>query len=153
MKHTHFSLFVLFLFVVTLGCGGGQRAIKTEFIEGTITYNGTPVGGASINFFPVNTGVGNPAYGFTNASGIYRIQTALGAPDRGTTPGEYVVTVSKSEGFRTGRFITDEEGNRLEEYDTRSVLPEIYGDPTTSPFRATVVSGRNTFDFDLVDNP
>ena len=155
MNHTlNIALISLFVLGMTLGCGGGRKPIKTDYVEGTVTYNGAPVSSASINFSPARTGEGSPAYGFTDNSGTYKIQTFLGAPDRGTTPGEYIVTVSKTESFSTGRFTTDEDGNRFEEYNTRSVLPEIYNNAGTSPLRATVTSsGPNNFDFDLVDEP
>jgi len=147
--------FVVFVALcVLLGCGGGRKPIKTDYVEGIITYKDAPVSSASVNFSPVQSGVGHPAYGFTDSAGAYRIQTFLGAPDRGTTPGEYIVSVSKSEGVSTGRFTADEDGNRFEEYDTRSLLPEIYSSAATSPLRATVTAGGpNKFDFELVDKP
>ena len=152
MKHAFY--FVIFVALcTTLGCGD-RKPIKTDYVEGTITYKGTPVTGASLAFSPVKEGEGHPAYGMTDSSGIYKIQTFLGAPDRGTTPGEYVVTVTKSEGVPTGRFNVDDDGNRLEIVDSRSVLPTIYNDLTKTPLRATVTKGGpNKFDFDLVDKP
>jgi hypothetical protein len=152
MKNTFSTIVIaMFLLGMTLGCSGGRKPIKTEFIEGTVTYKGAHVAQASINFFPANAGEGDPAYGFTDASGTYKIQTFLGAPDKGTTPGEYIVTISKTEGVATGQFVVL-DGTRMEEYDTRSVLPVKYNNAGTSPLRATVTSGgSNKFDFELTD--
>ena len=153
MKRTFNITFVsLFLLAMTLGCGGGRQSIKTDFVEGTVTYKGAPVSGASINFSPVSTGAGSPAYGITNGSGSYKIQTLLGASDRGTTPGEYIVTVAKSESIPSGRFEADSDGNRYEVMSSRSLIPEIYSSVGTSTLRATVKSGGpNKFDFELID--
>ena len=153
MKHA-FYFVVLVTLCAPLGCGGGRKPIKTDYVEGTITYKGAPVTGASLAFSPVKEGEGHPAYGATDSSGNYKIQTFLGAPDKGTTPGEYIVTISKSVGVPTGRFNVDDDGNRLEIVDTKSVFSEVYNDMTRTPLRATVTKGGpNKFDFDLVDKP
>ena len=152
MKHAFYFVMIVAL-CTTLGCGG-TKAIKTEYIEGKVTYKGEPVAGVSIAFSPVNAGEGNPAYGGTDSSGKYKIQTTLGAPGKGTTPGEYIVLVNKTKGVPTGRFDVDSDGNRYEVSDVRSVLPEIYNDRAKTPLRATVTKGGpNKFDFDLVDKP
>ena len=154
MKHAFYFVMIAALCTI-FGCGGGgMKPIKTEYIEGKVTYKGQPVAIASLVFSPVKEGEGHPAYGITDSSGTYRIQTSLGAPGRGTTPGEYIVRISKTEGVPTGQFSTDPEGNRLAMVNTRHVLPVIYDSAATSPLRATVTQGGpNKFDFDLVDKP
>lgn len=156
MKTIHtlcfFALMIASLF--TAGCFGGPKPIKTDYIEGTVTYQESPVTKASVSFSPVEKGKGNPAYGLTDESGKFKLQTVLGAPDKGTTPGEYVVTVSKTENVPTGRFGTDMDGNKYEVSDVRYVTPEHYNSVATSPLRATVTAGGpNVFDFKLQDKP
>ena len=142
------------LFGMTLGCSGGRKPIKTDYVEGKVTYKGVSVDKASVSFSPVKADTGHSAYGRTDNSGTYKIQTFLGAPGRGTTPGEYIVTISKTEGVPTGRFSMDEDGNRIEVDEVRNLLPVVYNSAATTPLRATVTSGGpNKFDFDLVDEP
>ena len=139
-------MIAMLLLAITLGCGG---PIRTEYIEGTVTYNGVPVASAAVNFSPV--GEGNPAYGTTDDSGVFRIQTHLGAPDRGTTQGEYIVTIRKVEPIPSGIFATDPYGHQYEVIERRrSLLPRIYNVPSTSPLRVEVKRGTNRFEFDLV---
>ena len=148
----NYAIVVVFLICSVTGCG--SKVLKTDYVEGTVTYKGEPVITASLAFSPVKAGEGHPAYGITDKSGIYKIQTFLGAPDKGTTPGEYIVTVSKSIGVPTGQFGIDPEGNRIEFMNAKSVLPLNYRDTATSPLRATVTSGGpNKFDFELVGEP
>jgi len=148
----NYVIVVVFLLCPVTGCG--PKVMKTDYVEGKVTYKGEPVVSASLAFSPVKADEGHPAYGSTDKSGTYKIQTVLGAPGKGTTPGEYIVTISKSVGVPTGRFITDPEGNRLEEVIPKSALPVIYRDGGTSPLRATVRSGGpNKFDFDLEGEP
>lgn len=153
MKH-FFNFIVLVTVCTTLGCGG-TKPIKTDYVEGKVTYKGAPVANASINFSPAAEGQGNSATGQTDDLGNYKLQTFLGAPGRGTTPGEYIVTINKMESVPSGKFTTDTDGNRHEVVEeTRSLVPNVYTSRTTSPLRATVVGGGpNKFDFDLVDKP
>lgn len=134
--------------VVLTGCGGGS-VLKTEYVEGTVTYKDAPLTEASIAFSPVDASKGTPAYGRTDAQGKYKLQTQLGAVNKGTTPGEYVVIISKSENVPTGKQEKDSDGNMVDITETKTLVPTIYGSATKSPLRATVVKGKNTFDFTL----
>ncbi|MDR0610828.1 MAG: carboxypeptidase-like regulatory domain-containing protein [Planctomycetaceae bacterium] len=136
------------LFII--GCNGSS-VIKTDVVEGTITYKGVPVADANISFSPVSNG--SPAYGRTDSQGKYKLQTPLGAVDQGTTPGEYVVIINKSENIPTGKKEIDPDGKEVDIMTSKSLLPTVYSSATTTPLKATVVSGKNVFDFDLVDFP
>ncbi|MDR1964932.1 MAG: carboxypeptidase-like regulatory domain-containing protein [Planctomycetaceae bacterium] len=136
------------LFII--GCHGSS-VIKTDYVEGTVTYKGTPVADANIAFSPVSNG--SPAYGRTDSQGAYKLQTMLGAVDQGTTPGEYIVIINKSENIPTGKKEIDPDGKEVDVMTSRSLLPTVYSSTITTPLKVIVVSGKNTFDFDLVDSP
>ncbi|MDR2755978.1 MAG: hypothetical protein LBC20_09750 [Planctomycetaceae bacterium] len=149
--------FQIIVFFITLtwilfiiGCNGSS-VIKTDVVEGTITYKGVPVTDANISFSPVSNG--SPAYGRTDSQGKYKLQTLLGAVDQGTTQGEYVVIINKTENIPTGKKEIDPDGKEVDIMVSKSLLPTIYSSATTTPLKATVISGKNVFDFNLVDSP
>jgi len=142
----HFSILFLVAFsVVILGCNDGK--LRTYPVSGTITYKGEPLAGATIGFVPKTEGQGDTGFGRTDARGFYQLQTMRGNVNAGTTPGEYYVTVVKVESVGTGVFVV-ESGVRSEAEETVSRIPERYS-TTQSGLTATVVRGRNVFDFDL----
>lgn len=129
------------------GCGDG--AIDTEAVTGVITLNGAPLADAMVNFTPAVEGQGTPSYAKTDESGNYKLQTLLGAADAGTTPGEYIVTVSKTDLVETGKTITNSDGTTSPDVKPKELLPPKYTDAKQSELRAKVVEGSNNFDFDL----
>jgi len=137
----YFATFcVVFVSVFALGCG--SKGIRTDVVTGKVTFNGEPFEGAAVRFSPVADGAGNIAYGSTDKDGVYKLQTLLGDPDAGTTPGEYVVTVSKGFSVGTGRFETTPEGERYEIMEPLEMVPAVYSDKTKSQLRFTVVAGK-----------
>lgn len=150
-RRAYVSGCVAVLLLVSIGCGGDT--LDTQAVQGTITYNGEPVEGANVMFTPVDkTSGAAPAVAITDENGHYKLQTQRGAAGTGTTPGEYIVTVSKTEMVPTGETTTTPEGETEEVMEGRNVLPAKYKSSADSPLRATVKeSGNNTFDFDLTD--
>ncbi len=151
MKKNHFLPFLCALFMISVltGCGG-TKSIKTDMVTGTVTdVDGSPLVGANINFSPVTSGSGSPAYAITTEGGKYKLQTLLGKADAGTTPGEYIVTITKSEMVPSGQKDKHDEGQTVDVMTPKSLLPESYGETSKSPLRATVVSGNNEFNFTL----
>ena len=140
---------MVFAVILTCGCSGDGK-IKTNIVEGTVTYNGQPLVGATVNFHP--TDGGNQGYGNTDVQGRYKLQTLLGQADAGTTAGEYVVTISHYDNIPTGRKIQGDDGSMLDETVSKPGIPEAYMDRASTPFKRTVVSGRNTFDFALTSD-
>lgn len=142
--------------IMLTGCSG---KLATVMVTGTITYEGKPLTDAEISFSPVTEGKGHPAYGITDDSGKYVLQTILGAVGAGTTPGEYMVTVAKLEKPKqtsqevrtdiTGRPIVTAASSapppRL-----KSLIPDKYASVDTSGLTATVERKRNNvIDFEL----
>lgn len=128
------------------GCNDGK--LKTHPVSGVVTMNGEPVEGATVTFSPVKESEGDAAIGKTNEKGEYKLQTANGRADGGTTPGDYIVLIKKSEMVETGRITYDTSGNSSKETLPKSVLPAQYGS-FSSPLKATVEKKKNTFDFKL----
>jgi len=146
-KQFSFSLLLLLAFFVAVsGCSDGK--LKTYSVTGMVTYKGEPLAGASLNFTPKVAGTGDGGYAQTDDKGFYQLQTSLGRVNAGTTPGEYYVTISKVSAKGTGVFKTDDVGFRSEVTVAVSAIPEKYGS-TEGGLSATVVKGKNVFNFDL----
>ena len=143
------------------GCQS-EPTLSTEYVEGVVTIDGTPVEGATVAFRPVNEGQGMSASGFTDANGVYKL-TAVGgteagepAVDAGTLPGEYYVMVMKAEA-EVG--ISEEEAEESGQKYSAPVggknpkmtylVPKIYQNPRKSGLKATVKEGDNTIPLEL----
>ncbi|HKB36417.1 MAG TPA: metallophosphoesterase [Gemmataceae bacterium] len=112
---------------------------KTHPTSGRITFEGKPVGNATIVIWSYNTKTkkyGRVADGLSESDGAYRLSTYKAFD--GVPEGEYTVTAS----WREPLF--DETGK-----PTPNKLPERYAKPETSPLKATVRSGDNTLDLQL----
>lgn len=130
--------------------GCGPSYVKTVKVEGTIKYKGETVDGAKIMFSPIDEKNGLPAYGVSDASGKYVIQTMDGKIGEGTTPGEYKVTVSKSVDVPTGKTRPKPEGGTEPILEGKEFLPKIYKFNSNTPLKETVEAGKiNVIDFDL----
>ena len=91
----------------------------------------------------------------TDEKGFYKLQTQQGAPDAGTVPGTYDVTISMKESYPTGKQVFDEtENGMVDEYGSRQIVPKMYLDKKTSKLVATVeAKKKNVFNFDLEGKP
>ena len=151
MTYRYFpAIILLVLITFATGCGGSTKQ-KTNRVEGTVEYKGAPLAGASVTFYPVGGGA-TPAFGKTDENGKYKLQTAQGEVDAGTTPGEYTVTVSKRESVPTGKKLRGGDNDELvyDETVMQETLPTQYTTVDKTPFKATVENKKlNTFDFTL----
>lgn len=154
-------LFALSACVVGLtGCPGGA-GVKTEYVEGVVTLDGTPVPEATVMFVPVTEGQGMSATGRTDASGVYKLTAAAtgeatATAEGGTLPGEYYVGVIKSV---TETAMSEEEAHEKGvEYvapapgqapEVTHVVPQKYNDPKESGLKVTVQAGRNDIPLEL----
>ena len=145
--------------VSTVGCGPQGPAV--EYVEGVVTLDGTPLADADIGFSPATPGQGLAAAGRTNADGTFQLNAQGASPGRGTVAGEYVVTVRKVVAAAgAGPTSTDDPnyGKELPDISGRdaqakSLVPEVYTDAKTSPLKASVQRGKNTFQFDVKTAP
>lgn len=142
-----YAAILTWILLFTSGCG--RNALKTEPVSGVLTLDGKPLVGANVMFHPKDMD-GFVAVGLTNEEGIYRLTAMKGGKfGKGTVTGEYHVTFSKTDIVLTN---PDEiPDNHV--YRTDFLLPLVYADINTSPFSATVVRGKNIFDFDLKSRP
>ena len=142
-----------------VGCGGPSGP-AVQFVEGKVLLGGQPVEGATVGLSPVQGSQGLPAYARTDAAGTFRVtSTRGGRRDAGATVGEYIVTVTKEESDG-GAVVEDtndpnygkKSARPVRSKQPRSVVPEVYGEVSTSPLRMTVRQGKNdgpAFVFDL----
>jgi hypothetical protein len=148
MKYVQITLLCITILITTLltGCGTNS-VIPTEPVTGIVTLDGQPLEGASITFVPKSSGT--PAYARSREGGYYVIQTLQGAPDKGTTIGEYAVVVTKSEAVPSGETKKNSYGEDIPEMISKALLPEVYSSSKTTPLTFTVKSGVNKYDIVL----
>ena len=129
------------------GCGGSSDQPDLGQVQGTITFDGKPLGGVVVVFQPDS---GRPARGRTDADGKYEltyIRDTLGtkvghnrvevAPsEEEDDPAEDNVDPDSPEGKRPGRFKSG-----------KPRIPARYN--IKSELEADVQPGENTFDFEL----
>lgn len=145
------ALFCVFSAAV---CGCGPRGPAVEMVEGVVLLDGKPVEGATIFFSPAPTDgegqAGMPAAGRTGPDGTFRLNAVGGArTGAGTKVGEYVITVLKQVGDPLPGRDPGNPPTAPADTRVRDVLPTIYKTGATSPLRATVKQGKNTFRFEL----
>jgi hypothetical protein len=133
------------------GCGDKGRLAGLYKCEGSVTYKGEPVVGGVLTFYPDG---GNPearpASANTDAQGRFKVTTLK--ENDGIFPGNYTVTIEKFEQYGQPRKVKDGEGNIVEEYNTRNILPVKYADPKKSGLTVTIEKKKNVLPtFELVD--
>jgi len=132
-------------------------------VSGVVTYNGEPVEGATVSFFPTSPD-GVLAVGVTDADGRYVLQAPVqqrGAL-QGAFSGTYNVTIRKLEVTPNPNDVLYQEG--LITYDelqsrggggggtSRDLLPVRYSNVQRSGLEAEVQARtQNEINFDLVD--
>lgn len=131
---TSFLMLLAAMFIT--GCGPSRP--ETASVEGIVTYQGKPVEGARVTFYPSGS---RPAGGLTDAEGKFKLMTF--EQGDGVILGECTVTISK----QTGSPPTPQHPMGV----ITHFLPAKYADPKTSGLVEMVESGNNTFNFDLTD--
>lgn len=155
--------------LVAATCGCRPTGLPVQYVEGAVSLDGKPLSGATIAFQPL-TADGLPAYGGTDAKGIYRLTTTRGGRrDGGALVGEYAITISKWRNRLEDLPAEPDPGDTvamadwlrkkdaLERLPPDYIVPKRYGDPKTSGLTASVKQGRNkgaAFVFELTsDSP
>jgi hypothetical protein len=126
-----------FLTIAVAGCGGSSRAS----VEGTVTYDGTPVDTGGIVFVPESSGADSKKATAVIKDGKYAM-----TGDSGPVPGKYKVEITwnKSTGAKGASKDPDMQNPKL---DTKQALPDKYNKATT--LTADVKSGSQKIDFTL----
>jgi hypothetical protein len=135
------------IFIAGCGQDGVEGRPKLYPASGVVTYQGKPVAGATVTFFPENQQLPS-ASAKTNANGKYVLQTF--EADDGVVAGPHKVSIMKweIEAFQ----VNEDEGdaNFKPAPPPKALVPANYANPGTSKLQATVEESRsNTFDFDL----
>ncbi|MDR0610467.1 MAG: carboxypeptidase-like regulatory domain-containing protein [Planctomycetaceae bacterium] len=165
MRYSQKSLIFLVIFITGIisGCQADKTNPEFRNVTGTVFFNGSPVEGSRVTFFPLDDS-GVSASGFTDAQGKYSL-TAVNSlvGGTGTKPGQYRVTIKKTEkpidknreDLEAGRITNEEYVKR--QYSkpptpekTKNLLPEKYANQTKSPLNAVVENkNENVINFQL----
>ena len=148
MKNLFPLLVILALVFGATGCKK-DSSIKTEYVEGVVTLNGTAIDNALVTFDPVDKTNGVSATGYSDNTGKYTLTAVGGAPQKGAVEGEYKVTVTKVEiKTVTKPPLYPGEEEREETVQTQ-VLPSNYMKASSTPLAKSVVKGKNTINLEL----
>jgi hypothetical protein len=149
------SIFPFLLIVVALSIVGCKDKMGGPYpMTIQVTQNSTPVEGAIVTIQA--TSGGQTATGVTNAAGIATIRSTEGW--EGVFPGEYTVTVKKTETTFSSTPPPGTEGSRSSDGEdsayviSREMLPLKYGNAATSELKATQENKKGHFEFDLSTN-
>lgn len=153
---------VLFLLLVvaisfTTGCKKGDPRSKDLVpAMGTITYNGTPLDGATLTFLNEEDPLKPGGSAVSKADGTFAV--SLYGDGDGTSPGNYVVTVTKIEmkSKLSEEEILDYEkrGEELpaDAQEEVALIPKKYGSKTTSDIHVAIPAGGDkAIQIDLKD--
>jgi hypothetical protein len=125
------------LFCGAAGCGPGE-SLKVFPVQGKVTVVGTPIGNASVFFYPCDPAQPRVATATTAPDGTFRL-TTLAAGD-GAPEGDYDVTVVWPDLSMAG----DQCGEPLHDR-----LKLRYADRNKTELHATVRPGKNEVDFNV----
>ncbi len=118
--------------------GCGSKFPETFPVTGTVTLDGKPVSGAAVVFTPDE---GRQATGTTDDAGRFELSTfELGD---GALPGKHRVTVAK-----TTVDFSDEEEEKVV-----FLIPQKYGNLSTSELTSDVQEEMGPVQFDLISEP
>lgn len=129
---------VLLLFAV-VGCDGGP---KMGTVKGVLKYNGEPISKGSVQFYPV--AAGSMAAGALASDGSFELSTKT--PGDGAVVGDYVVVVTPPSDVNTLEKELKPGQPHLVKFED---IPVIFRERQTSPLKAVVELGDNSFEFDL----
>jgi hypothetical protein len=139
---------VLVAIGLSLGCGGPASRLPTDApplypAKGKVTYNGSPLGGALVVFYPESGNISGSAQ--TGTDGTFSVQAY--PPHEGMPVGNYKVTVKKTESIPLDTGDPDTTAT-----ETKYLTPERYGQMNASGLTAEVPEGgRTDLVFELTD--
>lgn len=141
--------------VLLVGCGGGDIP-KTVPVTGTVTLDGKPIEGATVNFISDEGSI--TASGKTDANGKFSLQAIIGSQTAtGTVVGSHGVAVVKTES--SGQEVTDPKAMMAQmttnpaitsQFKQKYLIPEKYSNPLQSKLKFQVTdAGPNDFKIEL----
>jgi hypothetical protein len=131
---------LLFVTLIVAGCSPSAQLKGLVPASGTVTFGGSPVGGATVVFIPQDgqTNV-RSASATTDAEGKFTLMTLQ--PNDGIYPGTYRVTAEKTVTTGEYREETVPNSDRSRFIDTRMIadmLPAKYKEAETSDLSAEI---------------
>jgi hypothetical protein len=111
-------------------------------VSGTVSFQGQPVAGANVTFYPGGSDAALASQAVTDDQGRFQLRTHVGGGKYkpGIAPGQYEVAIMK----------LDTAGISSTLGPPRNLLPRNYADPKTSKLTADVSADReNKFEFVL----
>jgi hypothetical protein len=150
---------MILVFIVACSRRSGP---DVQMVEGQVLLDGQLLANADVGFNPASDSA-VAAGGQTDEKGVFNLTSArAGSRGRGATVGAYVVTIRKyrnrvedlgpmpdPQNDPEGSATWQAEAARLNRLPPESLIPASYGDSATSPLRAEVKKGPNTFTFEL----
>lgn len=145
------TLIAMFVSFALPGCGSGNPRVYP--VKGTVFLEGKPFpGGGSIAFVPVGKVEGKTAGGEIRENGEFVMNTY--STGDGSIPGEFIVLITQEVTTDSRDTIPDGQempkgGLRAQSVSDEDRVPAGYGDPKTSPLRATIETKSNELHFEL----
>ncbi len=142
-----------------IGCGSSvdipADRPATHPVSGTVTYNGSPLSGATVTFRP-SQGATQGGYATTDENGAFTLTTF--ETGDGAQVGSYLVMIKKQEVTEGDPSYGDPDSPNYgkepppgAESKTVDLIPTKYANTKTSGLSADVKESENTFSFDLTD--
>ncbi len=103
-KRPFFAIVCVAGLMAMLGCGKKAPILNVVKTTGTVTYNGNPVEGAQVTFFPRRREGGKSAPGRTDSAGTFRLQSYVGGSTfgDGAQADDYKVVIFKADAAAAG---------------------------------------------------
>jgi hypothetical protein len=160
MKTARRAFRALAIACLSLAAGGGcgsEPHYEHARVHGKVTYQGKPVPLGSVLFVPVQAppdGSMQPASGAIGPDGTYELHSRA---DEGAILGEHKVVVVAVDGGQPAAPPDPSKppaagaGPAKKAARFKSLVPDKYSDPGTTPLTRKVVPGENAIDIDLTD--
>jgi hypothetical protein len=148
-RHWRYVLPLLFVAMGTAGtgCSGSSDNLPREPISGTVTLDGQPLAGGTIEFTP-SAGAAGPGEGASGGSPISGGKFSI-ERDKGLVPGKYRVVVHAASAAAAGAPKAEPGGRPKASDRPKEIIPAKYNAEST--LTAEVKKGGPTeFKFDLV---
>lgn len=114
------------------GCGGGAEPppVDVHPVSGTVTFNGSPVAGATVTYKSQTQARG--AFGVTDQNGVYKLTTFSNGD--GAVAGKHDVTVTKiADTQAVDNVGVDMESEEYDPLDIQTDDPEVVGEAAMLP--------------------
>lgn len=140
---------LVFCLLCSVGCGPRSR-VPINYVEGVVTVDGTPRKGVSVIFIPPGVDPGyEGAAGTTDENGVFKVTSLNGLPEKGAMAGDFSVIFYLTELKKFDKPVYDDTLAMMVREKMVNVLPPKYQNDETTPIKATVVKGKNHFEFAL----